>query len=426
MENYNKYKVATEKADWRGICELNGVHFDSFGTNKEFEALPKYLEPGEVVFALASGLMKQTDTSNFSDSGLNTWLVILTSERFLFMDAALLTSSIDTQSVRLDKVQAISASQGFLLGKISIDLGSRLIVVDNCEKDAVKVMADLANKWLREKENGFVPPKENSDDSISKENKTDLHERVNPPIADIPKISRTSATIVAGLLGVVGLHDFNWGEKGLGFVKWGLFAFSFLLNKSDHFIVSSLILAVLCFWVLVDLICICDGSFFKNKDSSPVAKGLSDFFVLVYLVVAIKLLVSAGFDFFDDRKKDTGKLASAREIVDTYNQNEAAADDSFDGKRFSIGGRVRSVEKNLWGEYIVKFEGFGAFNIFNLGNKVKEIELSFPKQHAKEMKTIRKGDGLIANCIGRGLSLGTYSADKCSVKGVYKKDQLRK
>ena len=119
-------------------------------------------------------------------------------------------------------------------------------------------------------------------------------------------------------------------------------------------------------------------------------------------------------------------MASVREIVDTYNQNEAAADDSFDGKRFSIGGRVRSVEKNLWGEYIVKFEGFGAFNIFNLGNKVKEIELSFPKQHAKEMKTIRKGDGLIANCIGRGLSLGTYSADKCSVKGVYKKDQLRK
>lgn len=426
MENYNKYKVATEKADWRGICELNGVHFDSFGTNKEFEALPKYLEPGEVVFALASGLMKQTDTSNFSDSGLNTWLVILTSERFLFMDAALLTSSIDTQSVRLDKVQAISASQGFLLGKISIDLGSRLIVVDNCEKDAVKVMADLANKWLREKEKGFVPPKENSDDSISKENKTDLHERVNPPIADIPKISRTSATIVAGLFGIVGLHDFNWGEKGCGFVKWGLFAFSFLLNKNDHFIISSLILAVLCFWVLVDLICICDGSFFKNKDSSPVAKGLSDFFVLVYLVVAIKLLVSAGFDFFDDRKKDTGKLASAREIVDTYNQNEAAADESFDGKRFSIGGKVRSVEKNFWGEYIVKFEGLGAFNIFNLGNKVQEIELSFPKQQAKDMNTIRKGDAVVANCIGRGLFLGTYSADKCRVKGVYKKEQLRK
>jgi hypothetical protein len=373
--------------------------------------------------ALASGLMKQTGTSNLTDAGVNTWLVVLTSERFLFMDAALLTSSIDTQTVRLDKVQAISASQGFLLGKISIDLGSRLIVVDNCEKEAVKVMADLANKWLREKENGFVPPKE---DLVNKEKSDDLHERVNPPIANEPKISRTSATIVAGLFGLSGLHDFNWGEKGHGFAKWGLFAFSFLLNKNDHYIISSLILAVLCFWVLSDLICIYDGSFFKNKVSSPVAKGLNDFFALIYFVVAIKLLFSAGFDFMDDRKKDTGKLASAREIVDTYNQNEADADKIFDGKRLSIGGAVRSVEKDFWGDYVVKFEGLGGINIFNLGSKVTEIELTFPKKQSEKLKGVRKDDGLIANCIGRGLSLGTYSADKCSVKHIYKKEQLRK
>lgn len=424
MFDYNQYKSLTERADWRGICELNGIHFDSFGTNKEFAALPKYLESGEVVFALASGLMKQTGTSNFSDSGVNTWLVVLTSERFLFMDAALLTSSIDTQTVRLDKIQAISASQGFLLGKISIDLGSRLIVVDNCEKEAVKVMADLANKWLREKEKGFVPPQENSDD---KERKVDdLHERVKPPIVETPKISRTSATIVAGLFGLSGLHDFNWGEKGRGYVKWGLFAFLFLLNKNDHYIISSLILSVLCFWVLSDLICICDGSFFKDKESTPVAKGLNDFFALIYFVVAIKLLVSAGFDFMDDRKKDTGKLASTREIVDTYNQNEAVAEKTFDGTRLSIGGPVRSVEKNFWGDYVVKFEGLGGINIFNLGSKVTEIELTFPKKQAEKLNTVCKGDGLIANCIGRGLSLGTYSADKCSVKQIYKRQQKRK
>ena len=423
MFDYNRYKILTERADWRGICEQNGVSFDSFGTNKEFEALPKYLEPGEVVLALASGLMKQTGTSNLTDAGVNTWLVVLTSERFLFMDAALLTSSIDTQTVRLDKVQAISASQGFLLGKISIDLGSRLIVVDNCEKEAVKVMADLANKWLREKENGFVPPKE---DLVNEEKSDDLHERVNPPIANEPKISRTSATIVAGLFGLSGLHDFNWGEKGHGFAKWGLFAFSFLLNKNDHYIISSLILAVLCFWVIADLISVYDGSFFKNKASSPVARGLTDFFSLIYFVVAIKLLFSAGFDFMDNRKKDTGKLASAREIVDTYNQNEADADKIFDGKRLSIGGAVRSVEKDFWGDYVVKFEGLGEINIFNLGSKVTEIELTFPKKQSEKLKGVRKGDGLIANCIGRGLSLGTYSADKCSVKHIYKKEQLRK
>ena len=420
MENYNRYKIATEKADWRAICEINGVNYDRFGTEKEFAVLQKYLESGEIVFALASGLMKQTVTSNAFDFGANTWLAVLTSERFLFLDAALLTSSVDTQSIRLKNVQAISASQGFLLGKISIDLGSRLVVVDNCEKEAVKVMAELANRWIKELENGFVPPKETPEESISKDDKADSHERVNPPIADSPKISRTSATFVAGLFGLVGLHDFNWGDKGRGYAKWGLFAFSFLLNKNDHYIISSLILAVLCFWVLSDLICICDGSFFKDKESSPVAKGLNDFFALIYFFVAIKLLVTAGFDFWDERKKDTGKLASTREIVNTYNQNEAVADKTFDGTRLSIGGPVRSVEKDFWGDYVVKFEGIGGINIFNLGSKVTEIELTFPKKQAGKLNEVRKGDGLIANCIGRGLSLGTYSADKCKVVQIYK------
>lgn len=38
------------------------------------------------------------------------------------------------------------------MGKIMVDLGSRIVVVDNCTKTTVKVMADLANKWLKERE----------------------------------------------------------------------------------------------------------------------------------------------------------------------------------------------------------------------------------------------------------------------------------
>jgi len=274
MENYNKYKVATEKADWRAICEINGVSFDALGTQKELAVLPNYLEPGEIVFALTSGLMEQTVTSNAFDFGANTWLAVLTSDRFLFLDAALLTSSVDTQSIRLKNVQAISASQGFILGKIMIDLGSRIVVVDNCTKESVKVMAELGNRWIKDLENGFVPPKENPDMADFKKKVNE--DSVTPSISEGPVISRTSAAIVTGLFEWCGLNDFIWGRWSVGLSKCGV------------------------------------------------------------------------------------------------------------------------------------------------------IELSFPKQHAKEMKTIRKGDGLIANCIGRGLSLGTYSADKCSVKGVYKKDQLRK
>jgi len=94
--------------------------------------------------------ISQTETSNTLDFGTNTWLVALTNDRFLFLDSAMLTSSVDTQSIRHDHVQAVSASQGFMFGKIMVDLGSRMLVIDNSHKSTVKVMASLANKWLKE------------------------------------------------------------------------------------------------------------------------------------------------------------------------------------------------------------------------------------------------------------------------------------
>jgi hypothetical protein len=115
-------------------------------------ALGGLLETNETVFAFASGVVNQGQSSNSSDFGANTWLVVLTSERFLFVDSALFSDAVDTQSVRLNRVQAVSASQGWVLGKIMVDIGSRTLTVDNCQKADVKVMADLANKLLRSAE----------------------------------------------------------------------------------------------------------------------------------------------------------------------------------------------------------------------------------------------------------------------------------
>ena len=150
MNNIEKYSEYTKARNWEAICKLNNVGLDSFGTKKELNVLANYLEEDEIVFALTSGIMVQTETSNSFDFGANTWLVALTSERFLFLDCALMTSSVDTQSIRHDKVQAVSSSQGWVLGKIMIDLGSRMLVIDNCQKATVSVIADLANKWLKE------------------------------------------------------------------------------------------------------------------------------------------------------------------------------------------------------------------------------------------------------------------------------------
>jgi hypothetical protein len=172
VENEAKYRQLTGAADWSGICTLNGVALDSFGTKKELGVLKNYLEPGEIVFALTSGIVQHSETSNSSDWGSNTWLIALTNERFLFLDCALLTRSVDVQSIRLDRVQAVSSSQGWVLGKVMVDLGSRMVVIDNCQKATVAVIGDLANKLLRERENIRAAPAHHlasvEDDPIAK------------------------------------------------------------------------------------------------------------------------------------------------------------------------------------------------------------------------------------------------------------------
>ncbi|UOA28646.1 PH domain-containing protein [Pseudosulfitobacter sp. DSM 107133] len=158
MNNLEQYQSLTGQGDWAGIFELNGLKIDTFGTKKELKVLGEYLQEDEVVFALVSGVMTQSETSNDFDFGANTWVAALTSERILCLDHAMLSSSVDTQSIRLNRVQAVSASQGWVLGKITIDIGARLVVIDNCVKSDVKIFAELANQLIREKEETATPP----------------------------------------------------------------------------------------------------------------------------------------------------------------------------------------------------------------------------------------------------------------------------
>ncbi len=151
QDNYDKYKRHTEQRDWPAICEMHGVTMRNtrFGTMKEMNRLPEQLQPGEVVFGFTAGVMSNTGDSNATDFGISTWLVVLTDRRFLFLDAALLSSSLDVHSILHRNVQAVRVAQGFVLGKINIDTGGRTTLIDNCEKNTVKVLGDLANDWLQ-------------------------------------------------------------------------------------------------------------------------------------------------------------------------------------------------------------------------------------------------------------------------------------
>ena len=166
-KDFEEYRRLTHAQDWQGIFEFNNSNIDDFGTKKELGVLHIYLTDGEIVFALASGMLSQTDTSNSLDFGLNTWLVALTNKRVLLLDHAMLSSAVDTQSVRHDKIQAISASQGFMLGKLTIDIGNRSILIDNSNKKDVKVFAALANNWLEFKADQGAPNHPAASDPIS-------------------------------------------------------------------------------------------------------------------------------------------------------------------------------------------------------------------------------------------------------------------
>lgn len=146
MEHYEEYAKLTKEHNWWGICELNGIDKKkATSAKKSLEILPEQLEENEVVFAITSGISKELKTGNMS-------LIVLTNERFLFLETGSFMKSGSIQSVRHENVQAVTAVQGWLFDKLSIDLGARIITIDPCVAQTATTTANIANKWLKELE----------------------------------------------------------------------------------------------------------------------------------------------------------------------------------------------------------------------------------------------------------------------------------
>ena len=50
--------------------------------------------------------------------------------------------------------------------------------------------------------------------------------------------------------------------------------------------------------------------------------------------------------------------------------------------------------------------------------EIKSMVLTFSHQQAESIEKMQKGNMFAASCIGRGVSLGSYTADKCILKHV--------
>ena len=97
------------KVEYKRIAEQSGD--DGFGTRKELNHLPEVLVDGEQVLAFTSGLVDG-----------NTWLIVLTDRRVLFLDKGLIFGLKET-SIPLDRINGVSGKSGLMLGKITINDG---------------------------------------------------------------------------------------------------------------------------------------------------------------------------------------------------------------------------------------------------------------------------------------------------------------
>jgi hypothetical protein len=169
LDNFESYKSLTESKQWKQICDLSGFDLSktSTGSMKELRMLSDQLQGGEVVLSMVSGIVSNKGDGNASDFGMSTWLCVLTDRRFLFLDAAMLSRSIDVHSILHKNVQGVRVAQGFLLGKLNIDTGSRTTLIDNCDKKIVKIFSDRANEWLQVIESGSQFKSSASDEGVT-------------------------------------------------------------------------------------------------------------------------------------------------------------------------------------------------------------------------------------------------------------------
>ncbi|SPK73068.1 conserved protein of unknown function [Cupriavidus taiwanensis] len=119
---------------------------DQFFTKKELNHLPEILMDGEQVLAFTSGLMDA-----------NTWLIVLTDHRVLFLDKGLIYG-LKQVSINLDKINAVSGSTGLMFGEIRIQDGASERVIKNVWKKTVVAFTNKVRDALQAyRKAGSVP-----------------------------------------------------------------------------------------------------------------------------------------------------------------------------------------------------------------------------------------------------------------------------
>lgn len=439
MSQFDVYKIKTKSADWRGICSLHRIDYDSFWTKQEFDSLVKLLKLDETVFGFTAGTVQVTVSGKTSSLGKNSWLVVLTDMRLLLISALSQKEPVKSKSIDIQKISGMIASQNKALGQLVVVSNGGIVSIENAMVNTTKNLENLFNKIK-----DFVKPPEtmktkeispntetlnSQKQSVQKTDRTKTSARKEPAVnpfadefeeLDVPRTEGINASIVlvvALLFGRIGIHDFIWGRTVFGIEKVALAISMLITAYKGLYVLSSIIALALSIWVLVDVLRIISGRFFHGclfATPHHILKG-------IVTVLSCLAVLSSGYDvcseIYDSSLKDFGGHTNWYDIIDAYNNRSIATKNRFERRRFSIIAEVGSVQKTLLGNYQVTLGGPERIP-HNFSNEVSDMQLVFPHMQAEALEKLKAGDRFAASCIGRGVSFGTYTAEKCILKHV--------
>ena len=124
---------------WRAIADEMGD--DRFFTTKELDYLPRILDNQEQVLAFSSGLHKG-----------NTWLIVLTNERVIFLDKGMIYG-LRQSSIELERVNNFDSEKGLMFGKISIGSNAEVYEITNVWKKTVDPFTRKLREAVKAKQN---------------------------------------------------------------------------------------------------------------------------------------------------------------------------------------------------------------------------------------------------------------------------------
>lgn len=440
-----EYRIRTSNADWQGICSLNGVDYDSFWTKNEFVVLEKIVKKGEVVLGFSAGTVQLSADGKIKSRGKDSWLVVLSSERVILINASNPKSSPIVKTFAVAKISGMVASQNKALGQLVIVLDNGIVTIENamvnttrsmenvfrqlreCEKDRAKntasktVSRKVESRESKLQENKVVSRNENKSEKVTDPNGpkqiTNPFAEENEEVENDGKVSVANASVVALLIGRTGIHDFIWGKTVFGIVKLILVFTLIIAMRKDLYVFSSLVVLILGIWVTIDIFNMFSKKFFGDRPCKEIQSVFRGVIIACCVVDILICCVNLFLDIRDLKLKDYGGHVYWNEIVDAYRNNTIAERKRFEKRRFSIIAQVGSVKKNMFGEYDVKLDGLSLLPD-GYQNEIKSMVLTFSHQQAGSIEKMQKGDMFAASCIGRGVSLGSWTADKCILKHV--------